>query len=375
MTAGRNYPLYEFVSPLLAEALAAAKTIKTPCTKTKLLSQIAASCARFERKNQALEVLSQALEVAKKIEEPAIRAKAMGEVAGLCEVEPQLRERADEILSQALEVAQTVQNNPKGQYEALLEIAMHHANAGQNERALLVVEMIESSSHRMAAKTYILQWITRRHAEAGEHDRAFQMVIESETYSLYDQIFALFSLANNYAKAERPDLAERTLSEALEMAATQENPIAKASRLVLLADEYSRKGHPDTALQILPQALQAARTIEEEHTKDTLLDRIAEAYARAGQPDCARQVLQTIENAESTSFWRVYALLEIGSAYAKAGESARAAAELSQALEVANALQDAGDRADALIDLAATYLSASHMYRSIQVLEQAREVA
>lgn len=375
MTASVSYPFNEFTSQLLADALAAAKTVKDARTEAAILSRIAIYYTRFEQQNLAVEVLSSAVNAAKKIKEAGSKVKAICEVAAICQFEPGLKEEISEILTQALQVAQTIVNSEE-QNQVLAEIAFRYANAGQEHEAMQVFELIEDASQKKAAKNSFCHRVIREFTDTGQHDKAIETVLVSEIINYSEKLTTLFWMAVDYADLDQIKLAERALSEALQIAVMLNNSLDKVSELISIAGVYCTIGDRDTAVEILSQAYVIFISIGAGDTENTryILALIAIAFAQAGKPETALQLAQSIPDSQDTFYLKVDVLKEIVGAYAQAGQIDRANAQLSQAFEIANGIQNADEKANSFILLSEKYIVIGHIDRAAELLGQALNI-
>ena len=108
----------------------------------------------------------------------------------------------------------------------------------------------------------------------------------------------------------------------------------------------------------------------ESHCAKGAIAQIAGEYAAAGQDDKALQVAQTIDN----SFYKVNVLMALAKPTVgiarrnlKAGHQDRAIEILSQAIQVANTIEDADDKAILLEDVAAEYRKGGQKDKAAEV--------
>ncbi|MBD2185059.1 hypothetical protein H6S82_05740 [Planktothrix sp. FACHB-1355] len=376
MTVSASYHFDEFVSKLLADTVVAAKNIKDARIKSMTLCRIALHYARFEQQNQALDILFQALNTAKDIKQSGNQVKAMGELAGICLFEPALQNQVDEILTQALQVAQNIGSSQERDL-ALAEIAFRYASAEESARAMQVLDLVGESSTKNYAKSCFDRSLIDYYIDLGKHDRAIELISESETICSDDKLAMLTSISVDSADLEQFELVDRALTQAMQILFNLNDCREKVLYLAEIAEGYSLIGYRDRAIQILMQALDAIKNIQEENTEDRayMLAKIADGFALAGQPDYALQIAETIENTEPALYWKVDALDKIAGAYVEAGQIERANAALFEAFELANSMPNPNQqKAYSLIQMAEKSVKSSRIDRVAELLSQAFEI-
>jgi tetratricopeptide (TPR) repeat protein len=180
---------------------------------------------------------------------------------------------------QALEIANTIAN-PDGtqvyKHEAFVNIAVELASSGQIDRALQLVNQLDSYRKGSA-----LGKIAVELASSGQFDRALQLVKSTQSDPAHPIVLARFaeSLTDT-----------RQLEPVLQMAKTIEvGSMEQQSMLSKIAISLAKVGQPE-------QALQVASTIKRDDKKALALPSIVRSLAKAGQYDQAKKVASTIKD-------------------------------------------------------------------------------
>ncbi|MBM3237487.1 hypothetical protein FJZ31_14450 [Candidatus Poribacteria bacterium] len=321
----------------LACALLVAITIADDNEKTKVFADIAVEYAKAGQYDQAILIT-------KTIEDADYNGRPLAYIA----VEYAKTGQYD----QATEVANTIVNDYKGW--PLAYIAVEYAQAGQYDRAILLTKAIKDTFHR----AWALAEMVAMYAKAGQYDEAIQLAQTIDKAPLLSPLWGDASFHKALALAE-------------------------------IAARFVEAGQNDKAFQLLSQAIQVAKTIEDTYYESLALAEIAGKYANVGQYDQAIQLVQTIGDAYS----KARALAEIAARYedrfnnpltpfgrgdvnqVEAGQNDNASQLLSQAIQIAQTIEDAYSKAGVLAEIAGKYASTGQEDKVSQVLSQALQVA
>ncbi len=238
---------------------------------------------------------------------------------------------------------------------ALSEIAGKYTAAKQFEQALLVARTIQDDT----VKASVLAGISNKVSEAGQKEKAIEILSEALRIIKYDKAFALV------VKVGQKEKALEIILETLQAARIIEDPDAKATALFEVAGKYFEVGEKGKATEILSEALQTARTIESYSGKASALVDIAGKYAEMGQFDKALRVARTIES----YYMKASALAEIAGEYAKAEQ-------FDQAIQVARAIKGYYRdyfKASALAEIVGEYARSGQFDQALQVARTIKE--
>jgi tetratricopeptide (TPR) repeat protein len=194
-------------------------------------------------------------------------------------------------------------------------------------------------------------------------------------FNLVDKAKALAAVAGIYSRVGRKDKALETLSQALQIEGRIENVYGSSGALTEIISKYAELGEDGQALKIIesvkperfsdrPEALAPFRA--------GLLLKLADKYLGVGRIDEAFGTLerakQTIDAIKDTSL-KSNALAELGTIYAKAGQSSKADELLSDALKVITAAtsQSEPNKSMALTTVAEEYAKSGFCQRAYEV--------
>jgi tetratricopeptide (TPR) repeat protein len=224
-------------------------------------------------------------------------------------------------LACALLVAITIEDDNE-KNKVFADIAVEYAKAGQCDQAILIAKTIEDADYNGRPLAYIAV----EYAKTGKYDQATQVTN---------------TIVNDY----------------------------KGWPLAYIAVEYAKAGQYDRAIQL-------TQTIEDTFHKAWALAEMVAMYAKAGQYDEAIQLAQTIEKAPllsplwgDASFHKAMALSEIAARYSESGQMDKAFQLLSQAIQVAKAIEDTYYESLALAEIAGKYAVAGQYDQAIQLAQ------
>ncbi len=289
-------------------------------------------------------------------------------------------------------------------FSLLNGVAAQYVNAGQSDKAIAIATSLESAGagDELLSVLVMQQMFMMPKENAAEKLRtAFQMAqaMRGKTSRVED----LLKIAEVAVPMGQPALALQAIALAEQDAQTLED----AYPLIRIAANYTAAGQPSRAVRALPRSEQMVRKISEAEERLPELGWIAGRYAAAGQPDKARAILTPVlktlnsleySNRRNTLLARVTAhyasfgeretlpgALELVQAIADMGqrdwaltrlsESYRATGHYDLALQMANAMQNAERKTDALVETAGGYQGKGEKDKAAQALAQALQVA
>jgi tetratricopeptide (TPR) repeat protein len=281
---------------------------------------------------------------------------------------------------QALEIANTIANTDEAKHnkhEAFANIAVELASSGQIDRALQLVNPLDSHN-----KASALGEIAVEFASSGEFDRALQLVntIQSDP----TQAIVLTFLAESLTEV-------RQLEQVLQIAKTiQVGSMEQQSMLSRIAIRFAKVGQPE-------QALQVASTIKRDDEKALVLHNIVSSLAKAGRYDQAKEVASTIKD----DYLKDTAFVYLAAGLAETGKVADAvqvvsaieqrdaipaiwfhqtvmvlteAKQYNPALQMANAITDENEKAWVLAQLANNLVEAGQTELASQAITPALKI-
>jgi len=212
--------------------------------------------------------------------------------------------------------------------EIVCKVAAAFAEAGDFNRAQLIINEVEETGY------FVFSYPGPRF-----HFHLSQQLV----FNLENKAKALATVAGLYAKAGRKDKALETLSQALQIAERIESSYDSDEALAEISSKYVELGEESQALKVI-ESVKPERFSDgpEELTlyNHRLHLRLANKYLDVGRSDQAFGILERarskIDAIKDTS-QKSKTLAEIGTVYAKAGQSHKADELLSEALEVITA--------------------------------------
>ena len=260
----------------------------------------------------------------------------------------------------ALELVQSIPSS-SGRILAQAWFAAALANSDPREAARLA-EQAAAIAHSLGNREYqkqALSQIAIAFARAGQWDRAQQTA--SALGDMGDRMAALAAVAEAAADHDLDraiDFADQAEQLANAVISPPERIVAMAEVAALIAGFRA-----DRATRLADQAEQLARTVPNFETRTRALAQVAVAFARSGQWDQATAIAHSLGNRE----YQKQALSQIAIAFARAGQWDRAQ-------QTASALGDMGDRMAALAAVAEA--AADHdLDRAIDFADQAEQLA
>ncbi|HEY9599940.1 MAG TPA: hypothetical protein V6D33_19945 [Cyanophyceae cyanobacterium] len=378
---------------ILAQSLRHAKAVESsnPYRQGELLAAIASTYAKAKQYNQGLQAaqlitnapyykassisavalqyaqqgeLEQALATAQLIERHKdmadIKAKLLAEI-GSKYIQAGKLDKAAQVYAQAVQTVDVV-DNPYDQSQILSQVIVNYAQAGQPDAALQLVPKIANPDY---FKATTLAEIVTSYAKAGQPAKASQALSQTltaiaATSDANQKSNARGDIIRNFIEAKRFDFA-------VQIAQSMEDEATSAEILRDIVVQAADAGETDLAMQIIqgmePKFL-GYRSI--------MLHRVALAHAKAGQYDKALQVAQMLD---SRLAYRAKTLGAIATEFFKAGQSQRASELFTQAVQAANATEDANSKISALGAVALEYANTRQLQPASQTLSQALQVA
>lgn len=242
--------------------------------------------------------------------------------------------------------------------EIVCRVAVAFAEAGDFNRAQLIIKEVEEKAY------FVFSYPRLRFHLSAQLD-----------FNLENKAKALVTVAGLYAKTGRKDKAFEMLSQAFQIVEKIENIYGAREALIEIFSKYVELGADSQALKVID-------SVKPEHFSDGpealapfragFLLKLAGKYLEVGRSDQAFETLeraeQTIDAIKDTSL-KSNALAEMGTVYAKAGQSHRADELLSKALEVITAAtsQSEPDKSMALTTVAEEYSKSGFCQRAYEV--------
>ncbi len=256
-------------------------------TKDEMLATIAAGLARLQRYDQAEPLIE-------KIEDPFQFSAAAADVALEYHKAGQ-NGQALNLLTEALEVAKAEEvYGERGltlRENLLTKLAVAYATIGHYEEALQIADLISSLNLRHSA----LKEVAKTGVRAGNHDIVFR--VADLAWEPYAKVLYHLEISDALTESGQTELADRTLSQALEIAETLERAFEKSLALMEIALRYAQREHMAKATELLFQALNTAALIGDEYHKARALIALDDRYRKAGlEPgEKEQRVLQEID--------------------------------------------------------------------------------
>jgi tetratricopeptide (TPR) repeat protein len=196
-------------------------------------------------------------------------------------------------------------------------------------------------------------------AEAEQQPLAGALAIATTIPDNAERAWALYEIAQQYAKTGRMEQADKTIM-------LIEEPVNRTWAWTRIAGKLVETGQEDSAAQILSQALETVRPVVFEFEKDKAmtLASIAQTYAKAGH------FAQALEIASAVGLKDVQAgaLSRIAGHLAAAGKTAQAVQVASRALEAAEAIANEVDKAWAQHEVAQATAGIGQRARALEIV-------
>jgi hypothetical protein len=276
------------VAAVLPQAVQVTQSLNSgySAAKTRTLTSIARYYSILEQPQQTQTVLAQALQASQSIRGAEFQTKALTSIAQVY-VAIRQPQSAAPILAQSLQFAQAA-TYPNAYRKAwsLEPIAQLYAQIGELDRALQVAQQIENAPYYQSAAMIA---VINQYLQAGQLDRAVS--IASDVPADDQRALILGAIAGGYAEAGQPDRAAELLGQALEISdRTRTTAPEREQAAVPIIVRYAAAGQFDTALRVLGD-------FDDPTAKSTGYGAIALLYAKSGQTDRAQATLtQAVQN-------------------------------------------------------------------------------
>jgi tetratricopeptide (TPR) repeat protein len=237
-------------------------------------------------------------------------------------------------------------------------VAVAFAEAGDFNRAQLIINEVEETDY------FVFSY-------PGLRFHLSQQLV----FNLKNKAKALITVADLYAKTGRKDKALEMLSQALQIVDRIENVSSSREELIEVFSKYVELGEDSQAIKVI-------ESVKPERFSDRpgelplynhwLYLKLANKYVDVGRTDQAFGLLERarpkIDAIKDTS-QKSKVLAEMGTVYAKAGQSHKADELLSEALEVITAAtsQSEPDKSMALTTVAEEYAKSGFCQRAYEV--------
>ncbi|GAB6051631.1 hypothetical protein JCM17960_04510 [Magnetospira thiophila] len=325
----------------LSEALDAAAIIPDPVRRAEALTAIAAA----SRDGDSMEKAQDSVAAVPDLDN---RISLMCQLA-VTQSRNGARVAANDTLTRAEDMARRPENGALRE-SALRRIATAHAEAGQPERALALLDDLSDDSERLT----VLIAAANAQAQAGQTDAALITVALIEADRYRPAVLALIALAQN----QQGDgvSARNTLTRAMDDCTAIPYPYAKAfavSRVVLAMIEMvgTSEGYaPDDVLE-------AAANIDEPRLRAEALWALSARLRQLGNKAAQTRVdaaAQEASKAIPSRLSQVWMLADLSRSWMLLGDVPAARQSFRQGLKVAADMGNAWGRARALAKLAST---------------------
>jgi lipopolysaccharide biosynthesis regulator YciM len=315
---------------LAAIALSYAKAgleAKASQTLSETLATIAATSDEYHKLDARREAIRNFVEakrfdlaslVAQPIEDELSRAETLKDIA------VQAADAGQTEL--AVQMVQVIGTQFFGYTNAVLyQVALAHVKALQYDKALQVAKILDNRTV-YPAKT--LAAIATGLFKAGQSQRVsklFTLSVQAANAieDINAKIPALGAVALEYANTQQLTLASKTVSQAVQVAQTLEEPYLQSAALRLTAEEFIRAKHYDLALLV-------AQAMKEEYERSSILEGIFVKSMQAEDYEEAHHLVTFLETPERKARW----LIAMARQYIQMGNIKGSSQLLSQALQV-----------------------------------------
>lgn len=229
----------------------------------------------------------------------------------------------------------------------------------------------ERQSYSEALERYeeavaVLEGITREYPSSPAARKILSGFARAGPYTVRELKERVLPFARLRASAE-----EDLLFCAMIFAERLESVSEKTQALIKVADAYLQAGQKEKVAGVLSMAFSAAQAIHDPSDRARVLVGVAAKAAEAGGYDQALGIAQAIDDPT----WVPRALIGVAEHCAEAKEADKAAEILTQALQVAEKIEDADTRASAHSVIAGTYSEAGLVEQAVQLANAAERPA
>jgi tetratricopeptide (TPR) repeat protein len=154
----------------------------------------------------------------------------------------------------------------------------------------------------------------------------------------------------------------------------------KAKALATVAGLYAKTGRKDKALETLSQALQIAERIESSYDSDEALAEISSKYVELGEDNQALNVIESVkperfsDEPEELTLYNHRLHLRLANKYLDAGRSDQAFGMLERARPKIDAIKDTSQKSKVLAEIGTVYAKAGQSHKADDLLSEALEV-
>ena len=313
-------------------ALQAANTIKLDANKAIVLSHIASTLAKASKYEQALEIANT---IANTDETQNYKHEAFANIA--------VELASSGQIDRALQLVNPLDSHHNA--SALGKIAVQFASSGQFDRALQLVNTIQSDPTQAIVLTILAESLT----EMSQLEQVLQIAKTIEVGSIEQQSM-LSRIAIRFALSRQPE-------QALQLASTIKRDDEKALVLHSIVRSLAKAGQYE-------QALEVASTIKDDYLKATAFVYLAAGLAETGKVADAVQVVSAIEQRDATpAIWFSQTVMVLTEAK-----------QYNPALQMANAVTGENEKAWVLAQLANNLLEAGQTELASQAITPAMEI-
>jgi tetratricopeptide (TPR) repeat protein len=154
----------------------------------------------------------------------------------------------------------------------------------------------------------------------------------------------------------------------------------KAKAMATVAGLYAKTGRKDKALETLSQALQIAERIESSYDSDEALAEISSKYVELGEDSQALKVVESVkperfsDGPEDLTLYNHWLHLKLANKYLDVGRNDQAFGILEGARPKIDAIKDASQKSRALAEIGTVYAKAGQSHKADELLSEALEV-
>ncbi|MCB8978692.1 MAG: ATP-binding protein [Ardenticatenaceae bacterium] len=384
-------------------ALEVASDITNNWQKTKSLIQVALMLTRAGKRSEALDALEQALH---RVEKTHIvgnddKAEVLIQIAtGLTNAGNKFE--ATEVLKQALSITNDIDDQWHPKEYLLSEISKKLAQAGSFDKAFQIANNISDEPE------YLLNQIAELLMQDGSVDQALSVIkvvvdwhqpkilgkiakglieagkLEQENNALNKLLNTLNDIADGWSKAyELTQIAKALVLAGEQSRATEVLDQALSATNDISDDEYKKERIVEISETLVQassfdKAIYAINGVADNRSKAEIFTQIAKGLIQVGEQTRAMEVIDSaLVLADKTAdYWSMGTLLErISESFALAGKQTRARQVFDQALFAINKTDNIMLRTSRFVHLALRLAQAGEKARATEVLEQALLVA
>jgi tetratricopeptide (TPR) repeat protein len=154
----------------------------------------------------------------------------------------------------------------------------------------------------------------------------------------------------------------------------------KAKALAMVAGLYAKTERKDKALETLSQALLIAERIESSYDSDEALAEISSKYVELGEDSQALKVIESVkperfsDGPEELTLYNHRLYLKLANKYLDVGRSGQAFGILERARPKIDAIKDTSPKSKVLAEIGTVYAKAGQSHKADELLSEALEV-